>query len=72
MANNKNVRNRNKKIYRSKKDKALAGVCGGMAEYLNVDPTIIRIFWTASLFAGGFGVVTYILCWIIIPENPNQ
>ncbi len=61
-----------KRIYRSKKDKAIAGVCGGMAEYLNTDPTIIRIFWAASLFAGGFGIVAYVLCRIIIPANPNQ
>ncbi len=61
-----------KRIYRSKKDKAIAGVCGGIGEYLNIDPTIIRIFWAASIFAGGFGIFAYILCWIIIPENPNQ
>ncbi|PKP59190.1 MAG: PspC domain-containing protein [Candidatus Altiarchaeales archaeon HGW-Altiarchaeales-1] len=61
-----------KRIYRSKKDKAIAGVCGGMAEYLNTDPTIIRIFWAASLFASGFGIVAYVLCRIIIPANPNQ
>jgi len=61
-----------KRIYRSKKDKAIAGVCGGIGEYLNIDSTIIRIFWAASLFAGGAGIVAYILCWIIIPENPNQ
>lgn len=61
-----------KRIYRSKKDKAIAGVCGGMAEYLNVDTTIIRIFWAASIFVGAFGIFAYIFCWIIIPKNPNQ
>jgi len=61
-----------KRLYRSGKDKILGGVCGGMAEYLNVDPVIIRLLWVASIFIGGFGILLYIICWIIIPRNPNH
>jgi phage shock protein C len=60
------------KLYRSGKNKILGGVCGGIAEYLNVDPTIIRLIWLAISFAWGAGVLLYILAWIIIPRNPNH
>ena len=61
-----------KKLYRSATDKKLAGVCGGVAKYLNMDPTVIRILWAIiSLFAF-VGVVAYILCAFIIPEEPSN
>ena len=60
-----------KKLYRSKTNCMIAGVCGGVAEYLNVDPTVIRVVWAiASLFAF-VGVVAYIACALIIPEKPD-
>ena len=60
-----------KKLYRSKTNCMIAGVCGGVAEYLNVDPTVIRVVWAiASLFAF-VGVVAYIACAFIIPEKPD-
>ena len=60
-----------KKLYRSGKSKILGGVCGGMGEYLNVDPTIIRLLWV--LFGlSGIGVLFYLLAWLIIPRNPNH
>ena len=60
-----------KKLYRSKSNRVIAGVCGGVAEYLNVDPTVIRVVWAiASLFAF-VGVVAYIACAFIIPEKPD-
>lgn len=61
-----------KRIYRSKTDRMIGGVCGGVAKYLNVDPVIIRIAWALAFFAGGTGVVAYIVGWIIIPEDPNE
>ena len=61
-----------KRLYRSKKDKILGGVCGGMAEYFNIDPTLIRILWVIFTLMGGSGILAYIICWIIIPENPGQ
>ncbi len=60
----------NRKLYRSIKDKMLAGVAGGLAEYFNVDPTIVRVVFVISLFLGGAGVLAYILLWIIVPEEP--
>ena len=60
-----------KKLYRSKSDCKIAGVCGGVAEYLNVDATVIRVIWAiASVFAF-VGVVAYIACALIIPEKPD-
>jgi phage shock protein C len=61
-----------KKLYRSKKDKMIAGVCGGIAEYFDVDPTLIRLLTVLFVLLGGAGVVAYIIAWIIIPKNPGQ
>ena len=61
-----------KKLYRSKSDKKLAGVCGGLAEYLNMDPTVVRLIWVlVSIFAGA-GLIAYLICALIIPENPDD
>ena len=59
-----------KKLYRSVEDRKIGGVCGGMAEYFDIDATIIRLLWIALLFAGGSGLIAYIAAWIIIPEKP--
>ena len=57
----------NKKLYRIEEGKVLAGVCGGVAEYFNMDPVIVRVLWVAaSLFAGG-GLILYIVMVIIVP-----
>ncbi len=58
-----------KKLYRSRKNKSLAGVCGGIAEFFGIDPTIVRIVWLITIFLGGTGVVAYIIAAIIIPEK---
>ncbi len=58
-----------KKLYRSKKNRVLAGVCGGIGEYFNVDPTIIRLLWVIFALMGGTGILAYIIAWIIIPEG---
>ena len=57
-----------KRLYRSKKDKMIGGVCAGLADYFEVDPSIVRLIW-AFLILGGVGLVAYIVCWIIIPEK---
>lgn len=59
----------NKKLYRSTVNCMLAGVCGGIAEYFNVDPTIIRLAWVLFSVAGGSGVLAYIIAAIIIPKE---
>ncbi|MBE6989411.1 MAG: PspC domain-containing protein [Ruminococcaceae bacterium] len=58
-----------KKLYRVTEGKMLAGVCGGIAEYFNVDPTIIRVAW-ALLAATGSGILAYIICAVVIPARP--
>ena len=59
-----------KKLYRSKTQRVIAGVCGGIAEYFNIDPTIVRLMWVLFCFAGGAGILAYIIAWIIVPEGP--
>lgn len=58
-----------KKLYRSEKDKMLFGVCGGLGEYLNVDPTIVRLVWGAFCISGP-GIVLYMVAAVIIPKDP--
>lgn len=59
-----------RKLYRTREDRKIAGVCGGLGEYFDIDPTIIRLLWLALLFAAGSGVLAYIVAWVIIPEKP--
>ncbi|RKD29150.1 PspC domain-containing protein [Thermohalobacter berrensis] len=58
-----------KKLYRSTENKVIAGVCGGVAEYLDLDVTLVRILWVLISFAIGAGIIAYIICAIIIPER---
>ena len=59
-----------KRLYRSERDRVLCGVCGGLGEYLNVDPTLIRLLW-AVLACSGTGFVAYIIAAVIIPSERN-
>lgn len=59
-----------KKLYKSR-DRVLAGVCGGIAEYFGVDPTLIRVIWAVLICCFGTGILAYIICMLIIPEMPN-
>ena len=62
-----------KRLYRSANDKVVGGVCGGIAEYLNVDPVVIRLAWILlTLLSMGAGIVGYIIAWAIIPKNPKH
>ena len=61
-----------KKLYRSVEGKKIAGVCGGLGDYFDIDPTIIRLIWLAMIFAVGTGVLAYIIAWIIVPEKPAE
>lgn len=60
-----------KKLYRSKSNKQLAGVCGGIGKYFDVDPTLIRVAWVVFSLMGGSGLLAYIICAIVIPEDPT-
>jgi phage shock protein C len=57
----------NGKLYRSRTDKFLGGVCGGLGQYLNVDSSIVRILFLLLMFGSGIGLLLYILLWIILP-----
>jgi phage shock protein C len=60
-----------KKLHRSNDQRMLAGVCGGLGEYFNTDPTIVRLLFVAfSLLAGG-GVLLYLILWLLIPQEPT-
>ncbi len=60
----------NKKLYLSQKDKKIGGVCGGLGEYFDIDPTIIRIVWAIMIFSG-VGLLAYIIAWLVIPNGVN-
>lgn len=59
-----------KKLYRSRTDRKIAGVCGGMAEYFNIDSTIIRLVWVLLIIFLGTGLLAYIIAVIVIPDAP--
>jgi len=59
-----------RKLYRSKTDRKLAGVCGGLAQYFNVDATLIRVLFIVLAVLGGSGLVLYVALWIIVPNQP--
>lgn len=59
-----------RRLYRSRRDKSLAGVAGGMAEYLDIDPTVVRVLWILSAFVGGFTILLYIILAFVMPLEP--
>ena len=61
-----------KRLYRSNKDKMVCGVCGGIAEYFDIDPTIVRLVAVLLIFGWGSGLLAYLVAAIIVPKNPYQ
>ena len=59
-----------KRLYRSRENRMIAGVCGGIGEYFNIDPTLIRLLLLFLTIWGGGGVVMYFIAWLVIPEAP--
>lgn len=59
-----------KKLYRSRRDRQIAGVCGGLGEYFDRDSNVIRLLFLATLLIGGSGLILYIGAWMIIPQEP--
>jgi len=57
------------KLYRSRIDRMIAGVCAGLAKYFDIDPTIVRVLFVVSIFIGGGGIIAYIILWIVVPEE---
>ena len=60
-----------KKMYRDKKNQKIAGVCAGIAKYFDMDPTVIRLLWVVLTLAGGSGVIAYLICMFIMPDEPD-
>jgi phage shock protein C len=58
------------RLYRSRSDRMVAGVCGGLAKYFNVDPTLVRLVFVVLALAGGPGLLLYLVMWIITPIEP--
>lgn len=58
-----------KRLYRSNRDSMLAGVCGGIAEYFDIDPTLVRLGWILFCAVGGSGIIAYIIAAIVIPRD---
>lgn len=66
------MNNEPKKLYRSRTNKMIAGVCGGLADYFKVDPTVMRLIAVLLLvFTGGAAFLAYIILWIVVPEEPQ-
>lgn len=61
-----------KKLYRSQTDKIIAGVCGGLAEYFEIDSTIVRLFFILVVALGGSGVFIYLILWLLVPKNIHE
>lgn len=60
-----------KRLYKSNENRMIDGVCGGIAEYFNMDPTLVRLAWLGFCALGGSGIIAYIIATIIIPRNPQ-
>ncbi|MEG1857457.1 MAG: PspC domain-containing protein [Pseudoflavonifractor sp.] len=61
--------NESKKLYRVEQGKMISGVCGGVAEYFNVDPSLVRILWAALIFAWSLGFWLYLICAFVLPKK---
>ena len=61
-----------KRLYKSRNNKMICGVCAGIADYFNIDPSIVRVLWAVLALAAGTGVLAYIACAIILPEGDTD
>ena len=59
-----------KRLYRSRTERMIGGVCSGLANYLNADPTLIRLLMVLFALAGGPGLIAYLILWIVVPLEP--
>lgn len=61
-----------KRLYKSRNNKMICGVCAGIADYFNIDPSIVRVLWAVLALAAGTGVLAYIACAVILPEGDTE
>jgi phage shock protein C len=66
------MKTNNKNLYRSYTNYKLAGVCGGIGEYLGIDATLVRLAWIFATFLGGSGIIAYIICWVVMPVRNSH
>jgi phage shock protein C len=59
-----------KRLYRSRTDRKLAGVCGGIGAYFRIDPVFVRVAWVVLALSGGLGILAYLISWLVIPMEP--
>ncbi len=59
-----------KRLYRSRDDRMIAGICGGIAHYFNLDPTVVRLITVVAILFAGSAVLAYLIAWIVVPEEP--
>jgi len=59
-----------RRLYRSRTNRKIAGVCGGLGAYFNIDPVFIRIVWVVLILGAGVGLLAYLICWLVIPNEP--
>ena len=59
-----------KKLMRASRDKKIGGVCAGLADYFDLDPTIVRVVWLLAIFFAGTGLLVYLVLWIVLPQAP--
>lgn len=59
-----------KRLMRSSRDKKIGGVCAGLADYFDIDPTIVRVVWLLAILFGGTGLLAYVILWIVLPLAP--
>jgi phage shock protein C len=64
------MENQSRKLYRSRTDRRVSGVCGGLATYFNIDPTLVRLLFVLGLLLVGGTLWAYIILWLVIPEDP--
>ncbi|KTD18904.1 PspC domain-containing protein [Legionella jordanis] len=67
----KQLSRQNRKLYRSRKEKMIAGVCGGMAEYFGIDPTFVRLLFVVCVLLGGSAILAYLILWLVVPLEPE-
>ena len=58
-----------KRLYRSRTDRKIWGICGGLAQYFDVDPVIVRVLFLVSIFLGTLGIWAYLIMWIVVPKE---
>ena len=61
-----------RKLYKSNRNKMVDGVCGGIAEYFSIDPTLVRLGWVLFCVMGGSGLLAYLVAALVMPRNPDE